>query len=126
MSFSKRVELISGFVTGLLWLAHSLALCSSIGGPPYAYWESFLGGFIFLGIPGLLVAFGAYSHAVRGNAWGQMMLMVGCSILILVFLLGFFGGIGYWGKLVLFTTFAPSVTGIITVLASRAKDFDDE
>ena len=124
MSFSRRVELVSGLATGFLWLAYSLALGRGYPNNSSLYLESFLSGFIFFGLPGLLVAFGAYSHAVRGRAWGRVMLMVGCSILILVFLLFFFGGIGYWGKLVQFTTVAPSITGIITVIASRAKEFD--
>jgi hypothetical protein len=123
MSFSGRIELVAGIATGLLWLACSLALGSSIGNPS-KYLESFLGAFIFPGIPGLLVAIGAYAHAVREKAWGRTMLTVGCVLLILVFFLLAFGGIGYWGGLVLITTFAPSITGIITVLASRANDLD--
>lgn len=123
MSFSGRIELVSGIATGLLWLACSLALGISIG-PPYEYLESFLGPFIFFGIPGLLVAIGAYAHAVRGKSWGRVILTVGCSLLILGFLVSAFGGIGYYGRMVLLTTLAPSITGIITVLASRSADSD--
>ena len=125
MSFGRRVELVSGLATGFIWLAYSLAMGSGIGNPS-KYWESFLSGFIFFGIPGLLVAFGAYAHVVRGKAWGRVMLTVGCLLLILIFFLLAFGGIGYYGGVVLLTTLLPSVTGIITVIASRAKDFDDE
>jgi NAD/NADP transhydrogenase beta subunit len=121
MSFSRRIELVSGIVTGLLWLAYWVALDRSIDGLSV---EGFLSGFIFFGIPGLLVAIGAYAHAVREKAWGRVVLMVGCSLLILVFLLFFVGGIAYWGLIVLFATLAPSLTGIITVLASRANDLD--
>jgi hypothetical protein len=124
MSFSGRMELVSGIVTGLLWLAYSLALGRGYPNNLSLYLESFLSGFISLGIPGLLVAIGAYAHAVRGKAWGRLVLTIGCVLLILVFFLMAFGGIGYWGGLVLFTTFAPSITGIITVLASRANDLD--
>jgi hypothetical membrane protein len=124
MSFSRRIELGSGIATGFLWLAHSLALGGSYPDNLSLYLESFLSGFISLGIPGLLVAFGAYAHAVREKAWGRVVLTVGCVLLILVFFLMAFGGIGYWGKLVLFTTFAPSITGIITLIASRANDLD--
>jgi hypothetical protein len=123
MSFNRRVEVISGIATGLLWLAFSLGLGSSVGNLSL-YLDNFLGGFISLGIPGLLVAFGAYAHAVRRKAWGRVMLTVGCSLLILVFLLFFVGGIGNWGLTVLLTTLAPSITGIITVIASRANDLD--
>lgn len=121
MSFSGRIELVSGLATGLLWIAHSLALGSSIGRLSA---DVILSGFIFLGVPGLLVAIGAYAHAIRGKAWGRVVLMVGCSILIAMFLLSFFGGIGYWGGMALLTSLAPSLTGIITVLASRANDLD--
>ena len=126
MSLRRRIELVSGIVTGLLWLAYSLALGPGNPNNSYLYLESLLDGFIGFGILGLLVAFGAYAHAVRGKAWGRVVLTVGCALLILVFFLMAFGGVGYYGGLVLFTTFAPSVTGIITVIASRANDFDDE
>ena len=121
MSFSRRIELVSGIATGLLWFAYPLVLGSSVGRLRV---EEFFSAFIILGIPGLLVAVGAYAHTVGGNPWGRVMLIVGSSILILIFLLLFFGGAAYYGVMILLSTFAPSITGIITVIASRANDFD--
>lgn len=121
MSFSRRIELVSGIVTGLLWLAYWVALDLRVDGLAL---EGFLAALILFGITGLLVAVGAYAHAVRGKTWGRLMLTVGCAFLILGFLVSAFGGTGIYGGLVLFTTFAPSVTGIITVLASRSADSD--
>jgi hypothetical protein len=41
-------------------------------------------------IPGLLVALGAYAHAVKEYPWGRTMLLIGGSFLIIMFLVNAF------------------------------------
>ena len=125
MSFSERLELVCGITTGLLWLVFSLNI-GGIAGPPDLSVENFVGGFIIYGVPGMFVAAGAYAHVVGGNPWGRVLLTVGCSLLVLVFLLSLCGGIARWGKWIVFITFVPSGTGVITLLAARANDRDAE
>ena len=105
----------------MLWLAYWVALDLRVDGLSLG---GFLAALILFGITGLLVTAGSYAHAVRGKTWGRVMLTVGCAFLILGFLVSAFGGTGIYGGLVLFTTFAPSITGIITVIASRTNDLN--
>jgi hypothetical protein len=114
MTVSRKVELISGITTGLLALAVSGTLA-----PPLSVLQ-FLRLLAFYLGPALLVAVGAYVHAVRGQRWGFVILLVGGVILAGIgFIVTLFGGLfyfyGLWGGLL---RLAPSTMAILTMVAS--------
>ena len=124
MDFMQRVELFSGIATGLLWLAVSLAMCGSIGNLDVkAIVESLFGSFVWFGIVGLLVAYGAYAHVMRQKSWGRSMLTVGTVLLVAFFLFFFFALAGYWGMSIAAATMLPPCAAVMTWLAARSNDY---
>ena len=90
MTISRKVELISGILTGVLATAVSSTLA-----PP----QSVLGLLRLLPFyvgPALLVAVGSYVHAVRRKTSGLVTLLVGGSILTLMIFGLVFGGVFYF------------------------------
>jgi hypothetical protein len=91
MTVSRKVELISGILTGLLALTVSctLALPRSV--------LQFVNLLPFYLGPALLVAVGSYFHAVRQKTSGLVMLLVGGSILTIMIYPVTFGGFYIYG-----------------------------
>ncbi len=113
MTALRKIELMSGIMTGVLALAVPCILA-----PPRSVGE-FLRLLPFYLVPALLVAFGSYVHAVRRKTRGLVMLMVGGSILTLMIFILTLGGVfyfyGVWGGLLGLT---PSAMAILTMIVS--------
>jgi|SRR5882762_5077748 len=113
MTNLRKVELLSGILTGVLALVVSCTLA-----PPRSILE-FLELLPFYVGPALLVTVGSYFHAVRLKIRGLVTLLVGASILTLMIFGLIFSGVfyfyGLWGGLL---TLTPSATAIVTLIAS--------
>jgi hypothetical protein len=114
MTALRKVELVSGMLTGVLALAVSCILAL----PRSAL--DFLALLPFYLVPALLVAVGSYLDVFRQKTSGLVMLLVGGSILtVWSFIVTLFGGLfyfyGLWGGLL---SLAPLATAILTTIAS--------
>jgi ABC-type glycerol-3-phosphate transport system permease component len=119
MVFARKLELSSGVATAILGLVVPLSLSGMISNmPPEYYRESLIQIIILFVCPGLLVAIGAYAHAVKQRPWGRKLLWVMGALYIIVspiiFLLGGYGG----GLRQAFLVITPSITAIVTLISS--------
>jgi hypothetical protein len=127
MDWKRRFELICGLITGALGMTVMVRLLSIEKtaaqilhetrpiGKPLAIW------FTIYGLPGLLVAIGAYVHAVSGQPWGRLVLIAASCFLTIWFFLSLV--LIVWSGMalltVLFTAFAI-LTSIVSLLV-RSK-----
>jgi hypothetical protein len=119
----RKVEFISGIVTGVLALfgpsSFSLAVFMF---SDFTVKEKLLGLLslfaTYIG-PAILIALGSYIHAVRQRVSGFVMVLVGCLVLtsieLVVFVGGFFYALGSWSAAV---TLLPWATAIVTMIAA--------
>jgi hypothetical protein len=118
MTASRKVELTSGIVTGVL----ALVVVGAVAQPGSVL--DFLSFLPFYLVPSLLVAVGSYVHAIRRKTLGLVILLIGGLILTVMILLLTFGGVfyfhGFWGGLL---SLAPSATAIVTLITSLIVHF---
>jgi len=81
MNWKRKLELICGLITAVLGITVMLlglrvqyVVAQKLGGTGAMVKEIAL-WFALYGLPGLLVAFGAYSHARRSRSWGRLLLI---------------------------------------------------
>lgn len=122
---ARKIELISGVATAILGLVVPLNLNGAISNmPPEYYRESLIEIIILFVCPGLLVAMGAYAHAVKQKPWGRKLLWVMGALYIIVspilFLLGGYGG----GWRQAFLVITPAVTAILSLVSSLGTQYD--
>ncbi len=113
MTASRKVELTSGILTGVLAVVVIAALTqpSDVSG--------FLRLLPFYLVPSMLVAIGAYIHAVRRKNSGLVTLLIGGSLLTVMIPLLTLGGVFYfYGFFGGFLSLAPSGTAILTMIAA--------
>ena len=101
MTLSKKVEIIGGVATLcltavitilLLQIDYQTALRLEQNYPLLLY--LLIAGVRFL-IPGFLVALGSYFHAVKQYPWGRVMLLIGGTFLIIMFLVNAFVSLSF-------------------------------
>jgi hypothetical protein len=114
MSSARVIEVSGGTATALFGLLNTL-LALRVARPQGL---EYLMGFVLWLLPGLLVAVGAYNHAIKQRPWGRLMLWVGGLFLVLTFCVFLFGGGFYYGLKTGLLLLAPGSMAIVTLLAS--------
>ncbi len=128
MNWKRKLELICGVITAglgitvmLLGLRVEYVVAQKLGGTGFMVKEVAL-WFALYGLPALLVAFGAYSHAARTRPWGRLLLITGSLFVTVWFFLSL--ALVVWSGLFLpaslLTGFAI-LTSIISILVRCEK-----
>src|SRR6266481_3225183 len=93
MNWKRRLELICGLITAVLGITVMLlglrveyVVAQKLGGTGAMVKEIAL-WFALYGLPGLLVSFGAYSHAGKSRSWGRFLLITASLFIIGLFFL---------------------------------------
>jgi hypothetical protein len=117
MSLVRKIELGFGIATVIL----ALIVSASMVRPSYidSLLLQILGAAVFFVAPALLVAVGSYLRAAEKKALGYTLLWVGGLFLTVMLFVHAFGGVfylyGLWGGLGILI---PSVTAVMTLIAS--------
>jgi hypothetical protein len=126
MSFARTVELTSGVATGLLGISVALTffkfdldVSRQLEKEFHPLSELMLWLVLFIG-PGLLVATGAYFHAVLRDAGvGRVMILFGSAFIVAFFLL-FEIYTGYAAMAAIGLRFGTVISTLVTTVASFA------
>jgi len=128
MDWKRKLELICGVITALLGITVTLlalrveyVVAQRLGGTGTMVKEIAL-WFALYGLPGLLVAFGAYSHAGRFRSWGRVLVITATLFITVWFLLSL--ALVVWSGLfllaVLLTLFAI-LTSVISLVVRTER-----
>jgi hypothetical protein len=126
MDSKRRLELICGMVTGGIGIAvifgalYVTKLTAEILQEPAPIGSAFVVSLGLYGLPALLVATGAYTHAVKRWLWGRALLITASLFLIILFFVSFV--VLVWSRWVLLSWLIFLLTGFAT-LTSVASFF---
>lgn len=117
MKLAQRIELIFGIATGVVEIITvGILEVTEPSGKEVA--ASIVGSLLFFLVPGLLVAVGSYLHVIRKTIIGLVMLLIGTLFLTVMMFVHALGGVfylyGFWG----FGFILPSVTALVSAIAS--------
>ena len=119
MTVLRTAELITGIGTGLS-TATSLFLLMS-NSPPDGFgsaWEIWP-WLLLYGLPGLLLALGAYNHSVGNKSWGVKVVFCIAGLSAIWILILLFGGVfGYLGVWRVLHWVAPTVMSVLTGMSA--------
>ena len=118
MSSLRAIELACGAATFLLGMLVPFNLKGARSIPPEYYWSDLISIAVIFALPGLIVAIGAYVHAVMEKTWGRKLLWVMGGLNVLIIPLFFLSAAYMGGMRMALTITAPSVMAIVTLLVS--------
>lgn len=117
MRLAKRIELIFGIATGVLEII-TLGVIEVLEPSGNEVAASIVGSLLFFLVPGFLVAFGSYLHAIRRKIIGLVMLLVG-TLPVMIFAYMFFAvSYGYRRQVFGFIFLLPFFTALVSGIAS--------
>jgi hypothetical protein len=116
---ARRVELAFGIATAVAEIfALTIVARSGYARTNWAGW--FLAPLLFYLLPGFFVCFGAYTHAVRGKSYGQIILSIVALLMCAVGCFQVFGGIlslyGLVGAVVLLSPLTAFVAFVASLV----------
>jgi uncharacterized membrane protein YsdA (DUF1294 family) len=123
MSIVRKLELVSGIATGLLAIACFFLLRPTQ--PEFRSSQDVLGWVLFYGLPGSILAAGAYLHSVRHASWGLVLVIIVAVLSAVFIIVSLFGGIFYWGVWTGFLALAPSIMSILTAAGGFATSISE-
>ncbi|MCA1615333.1 MAG: hypothetical protein LC800_14770 [Acidobacteria bacterium] len=125
MTSARKLELGGGIATALFAGLNSFMSFSGSNRARLGAWDYLFVFLVWIALP-LMVAIGAYLHAVKQKMWGITMLSVGGLFLALAFLYIIFVIAASWyiPTWVAVLAVMPSVMAVITVIAARARMVD--
>ena len=117
MRLARRIELIFGIATGVVeFISVGVLVVTEFSGNQVRAW--IVGSLLLFLLPGLLVAVGSYLHVMRKTIIGLVMLLIGTLFLTVMMFVHALGGVfylyGFWG----FGFILPSVTALVSAIAS--------
>ena len=95
MEWKRRIELLAGVATAgfgvivVIGTVHQDQQAAQTLGEPAATGKAFVVAMILYGLPALLVALGAFTHAIKRQSWGKMLLIASTVFLVVWFFLSF-------------------------------------
>ena len=126
MTFTRKLELGGGLATVVLAIVVTLHLLREMQEIALRLkdesrsLQAFLMGFFLYILPAVLIALGAYAHAVKQKSWGFAAVMVGSFITVIILLLLFLALGPYAGNLWFLLNSLLTIAALITMSASVA------
>ena len=108
----------SGIVTALLAIACLFLLRPTQ--PEFRSSQDVLGWVLFYGLPGAILAGGAYIHSVRQKPWGLVLVLIVAVLSVVFIFVCLCGGIFYCGVWTALSALAPAIMSILTLAAGFA------
>lgn len=131
MTTSKKIELASGIVTGLIGTALTVIMVYEDYATSLRLKNDFsaLAAFaiysLFFMWPSVLIAVGTYFHTASGKSWGWLLMLVVSIFLIATFLLFTFMA-GYAGAYMIWPRFLLIIVAIITTIVGSWGVYDEK
>ncbi len=128
MEWKRRLELLGGLATaglGVIVVIGAVNESQQIAQTqqePAATGKAFVVAMILYGLPALLVALGAFTHAIKRQPWGRMLLIAATVFLVVWFFLSFpvLAWTAWFWPITLLTALA-FLTSIISLLVRSEK-----